>query len=40
MTDLPWAYRGCEAMSRLWPADIEKTWDVVVEALRAANAGV
>jgi len=41
MTDLAvWAYRGCEAMSRLWPADIEKTWDVVVEALRAANAGV
>jgi hypothetical protein len=40
ITDLPvWAYRGCEAMSRLWPVDIEKTWTTIVEALHQAKAG-
>ena len=34
-----WAYRGCEAMSRLWPADIEKTWSVIVSALAQARNG-
>jgi hypothetical protein len=38
MTDLAvWAYRACEPMSALWPADIEKTWEVVVGALRSAK---
>lgn len=40
MTDLAvWAYRGCEAMSRLWPADIERVWASVVRALAQAKAG-
>jgi hypothetical protein len=40
ITDLPiWAYRGCEAMSRLWPVDIERTWSTIVEALRQAKNG-
>ncbi len=40
MSDLAvWAYRGCEAMSRLWPADIDKTWTGIVRALQAAKAG-
>lgn len=40
ITDLPvWAYRSCEAMSRLWPADIEKTWTTIVKALQQAKAG-
>ena len=39
MTDLAvWAYRGCEAMSALWSADIDKTWDTVVSALREIRA--
>ena len=39
MTDLAvWAYRGCEAMSALWSADIDKTWDTVVAALREVRA--
>jgi hypothetical protein len=38
MTDLAiWSYRACEPMSALWPADIEKTWDVVMRALRNAK---
>jgi hypothetical protein len=38
MTDLAvWSYRACEPMSALWPADIERTWDVVVGALREAK---
>lgn len=40
MTDLPvWAYRGCEAMSRLWPESIDKTWSTIVQALARAKAG-
>ena len=35
MTDLAvWCYRACEAMPALRSADIEKTWDTVVAALR------
>ena len=38
MTDLPvWAYRGCEAMSRLWPGDIDATWNAIVQALADAR---
>jgi hypothetical protein len=40
MTDLAvWSYRGCEPMSRLWPADIETTWANIVGALATARAG-
>jgi hypothetical protein len=39
-TDLAvWSYRGCEAMSRLWPADIETTWETIVNALSEAKSG-
>ena len=38
ITDLPvWAYRGCEAMSRLWPGDIDGTWNTIVRALAEAR---
>jgi hypothetical protein len=38
MTDLAvWSYRACEPVSKLWPADIEKTWETVVSALNAAK---
>jgi hypothetical protein len=40
MSDLAvWSYRGCEPMSRLWPANIELTWSNIVEALIQARAG-
>jgi hypothetical protein len=40
MTDLAvWAYRACESMSRLWPADIDATWSAIVNALTQAKAG-
>jgi hypothetical protein len=40
MTDLAvWAYRACEPMSRLWPANIDKTWSTIVTALSQAKAG-
>jgi hypothetical protein len=40
MTDLAiWSYRACEPMSKLWPADIEKTWGVVLEALNEHRHG-
>jgi len=40
MTDLAvWSYRGCEPMSRLWPAAIELTWTNIVRALRHAKSG-
>jgi hypothetical protein len=40
MTDLAvWAYRACEPMSRLWPANIDKTWSTIVTALNQAKAG-
>jgi hypothetical protein len=39
-TDLAvWSYRGCEPMSRLWPEDIETTWETIVTALSEARAG-
>jgi hypothetical protein len=40
MTDLAvWAYRGCEAMSRLWPADIDLTWSNIVTAFNLVKVG-
>ena len=40
MTDLAvWSYRGCEPMSRLWPANIEVTWTNIVRALTQAKTG-
>jgi hypothetical protein len=40
ITDIPvWAYRGCEAMSRLWPGDIDATWSTIVRAMSQAKAG-
>ena len=40
MTNLAiWAYRACEPLSNLWPADIEKTWSTIVRALRQVKAG-
>jgi hypothetical protein len=39
MTDLAiWSYRACEPMSRLWSEDIDRTWQVALEALEAARA--
>jgi hypothetical protein len=39
MTDLAvWAYRCCEPMSRLWPANPERVWEVVLESLRSGGA--
>ena len=38
MTDLAmWSYRCCEPISKLWPADIDRTWAVVLEALAEAR---
>jgi hypothetical protein len=40
MTDLAvWAYRGCEAMSKLWPANVDLVWANIVQALAQAKAG-
>jgi hypothetical protein len=40
MTDLAiWSYRGCEPLSRLWPADIDATWSAILTALGQARSG-
>lgn len=39
MTDLAvWAYRGCESMSKLWPGDIDRTWNAITDRLNSAKA--
>lgn len=32
-----WSYRCCEPMSRLWPANPDAVWGVVLDELRAAG---
>lgn len=38
LTDLAfWSYRGCEPLSKLWPANIDLVWDLVLRRLDTAR---